>query len=163
MSRLRGARGKPYALKVLQGEKRKERLNSHEPKPGMKVIDPPEHLTEQAKKYWLYYFDVLTRMGVMTVADVKQLEIFCNACADERRYREIVESEGAILKIPKYHNGEEIGIDMKVHPATRLLKVATDSIDKYGGALALNPQDRSRLSIDPPGDDKPKGIGAFIK
>jgi P27 family predicted phage terminase small subunit len=162
MGRLRGARGKPHALKVLQGEKRKERLNPNEPKPEMKVIDPPEHLTEQAKKYWVYYFDVLYRMGIMTEADVKQLEIFCNACADELRFAKMIEEEGAIIQVENWHNGVLRGTEPKIHPAVRLLKQARDSIYRYGGSLALTPQDRSRIQVKPL-EGEPEGIEAFIK
>ena len=164
MARKGGKRGKPHALKLLQGEIRPQRLNPNEPKPDkLENIDPPDYLTPEAKKYWNYYCPFLIKMGVMTVIDVKQLEIFCNACADEVRYRQLLKDEGEIVKTIKEYDGKPVITGTKLHPAVRLLKIASDAIDKYGVALALNPQDRSRMSIEPPGEDKPKGIAAYIK
>jgi P27 family predicted phage terminase small subunit len=164
MGRKSGQRGKPTKLKLLQGVTREDKLNRKEPEPEILYIDPPKHLSRAAKRFWKHFFGICFRMNVITEADVMQLEIFCNACADERELTMLIAKEGYMVEEKRYDKEGNLVCTKEVaHPAMRLLKTARDSIDKYGGALALNPQDRSRMQIEGKGKGKePEGIEAFI-
>lgn len=163
MPRLKGA-DKPSALKELQGEKRPERLNPAEPKPEVAIVDAPSHLSPEEAQYWNYYFPILYNMKVMSLADVKQLEIFCEVCANYDYYKEKLREEGHFVRIKKYSRDGIHMYDVEVvNPVIRLLNAARKEIDKFGGALALNPQDRSRMSINPNAEPEGKGIEKFIR
>ena len=165
MGRTRGMRGKPTALKLLQGVKREDELNRNEPKPKIvEYVEPPDHLTPQEVKYWEYYYPILYDMHIMTIADVKQLEIFCGSCADADRYKKIIEEEGDIIQVPQFSRGIEMGDKSIVNPAVRLLEMARKCIDRFGGSLCLTPVDRSRAQVQQAErGGNPEGIGAFIK
>jgi len=164
MGRIIGNRGMPTELKLLRGVKREDKLNRKEPKPdAVEYVEPPSHLTPEEINYWNYYYPILHRMRVMTIADVKQLEIFCCVCSDHDRLKKLVEEEGDIIEVEQFSRGLSIGFKKVINPAVKLLEVARKSIDRFGGALALNPQDRSRMQVEPgDDDDKPQGIAAFI-
>ena len=150
---VRGERGKPTALKILQGEKRPERLNPSEPKPERATIDAPAHLNEFEKKYWNYYFPILYKMNIMTLADAKQLEIFCEICAEHDIYRQEVIDTGRFQTVPITANGEVVGEKKVINPAVKHLVESRKQIDRIGGTLGLNPADRGRLQIAVPSDD----------
>lgn len=146
-------RKKPTVLKKLSGEKRPSRLNEGEPEPetGISVtfrkIKPTQDVRKLRRAYLKYFEEVLSDMKVLTVADSKQLEIYCNACADEVIYREILLEEGLFFEIIKMDSmGNQI-TEIKSHPATVRLEKARDSINRYGAVLGLTPSARASLQV----------------
>lgn len=66
---MRGRRPKPTALKILQGNPGKRRLNMEEPKPEGEVVKPT-WVKERAARIWKVEAPIVQRMGLLTVADV---------------------------------------------------------------------------------------------
>jgi P27 family predicted phage terminase small subunit len=73
---------KPSALKIVQGTAQKCRMNPLEPKPEHGNPDAPEGLGTRAAAYYQRICDLLSGMGVLTVADGLTVEHAANALAD---------------------------------------------------------------------------------
>ncbi|NLD95616.1 MAG: phage terminase small subunit P27 family, partial [Synergistaceae bacterium] len=77
----RGRKPKPTALKLLEGDRGKGRrpLNKNEPIPPEGAIKCPSWLLPEAKKEWKRLAPALEAMRVLTVADLKAFEGYCQA------------------------------------------------------------------------------------
>ena len=76
---LRGPAPKPTAIKRLEGNPGKRKLNETEPKPTMGVPECPDYLDDVAKKEWGRLTTILTAMKVLTEADYIALANLCQA------------------------------------------------------------------------------------
>src|SRR5438309_10891663 len=75
----RGPAPKPTAIKRLEGNPGKRKLNEAEPKPMMGVPECPDYLDDIAKKEWGRLTTILTAMRVLTEADYIALANLCQA------------------------------------------------------------------------------------
>lgn len=75
----RGPKTKPTSLKLVTGTARADRLNPDEIKPGIAKPEPPEHLTEAARKEWDRVAYELHALGVLTNLDRGALGAYCQA------------------------------------------------------------------------------------
>ena len=90
-----GRPSKPTALKVVQGNAGKRALNKNEPKPKAKRPKVPAHLSPKAKTAFKNVCTLLEGMGVLTIADGLALEMMCDAYAEWRDLRKVIETNGA--------------------------------------------------------------------
>lgn len=97
----RGPAPKPTALKIVQGNPGKQKLNDKEPKPPKtKNPKPPIALSKQQKKYWKLYTNILTITKVLTDADLMLLARYCDGLEDWTKLRENKVKFGRA--VPKY-------------------------------------------------------------
>lgn len=75
----RGPPAKPTALKVLEGNPGKQRLNRNEPMPPAldAVPEPPERLLPEAKDEWARLAPVLQKLRLLTEADLGAFSELC--------------------------------------------------------------------------------------
>ena len=93
----RGPPPKPTALRELEGNPSGRPLNQREPKPQkISSVEPPSWMSEQAKVYWYRAVPVLSRMGVLTEADLPLLERYCDFLADWKACRDFLATRGNI-------------------------------------------------------------------
>ena len=73
----------PTAVKKLRGTIRKDRTSKNEPKPRKKPggLQPPAWLSRRAKAEWRRLAPELERIGLLTIADLRQFARYCDACA----------------------------------------------------------------------------------
>ena len=118
-----GRKPKPTALKKLEGNPGKRKLNTKEPMPGKGMPDCPKWLLPEAKKEWERLCVKLSEMGVLTEIDMANSTLV----GGEMRYRQkylirwIKRDEGGKMvydktNTPRYFTAqdlnEQMGIDV---------------------------------------------------
>ena len=72
-----GRKPLPTNLKVVKGTARKNRINKNEPKPKVKIGDPPEYLKGYALEFWNKFVEDMEDSGIITGLDEPALELLC--------------------------------------------------------------------------------------
>lgn len=138
-----GRKPKPTHLKVLQGNPGCRPINENEPKPErMGKLAPPAHLSQLAKECWDDLAPKIDRMGLLTEADDKMLEMACELYAEIRALR------ADIAKLGRYQvvltkTGDEME---RARPAVSMLSDAERRFRGYATEFGLSPASRSRLT-----------------
>ena len=76
-----GRKPKPTAVKKLEGNPGKRKLNTKEPVPAKGMPDCPEWLLPEAKKEWERLADLMNQMGVLTEVDMAAFAAYCQSYA----------------------------------------------------------------------------------
>ena len=143
---------KPTKLKLLKGEKNKDRINQNEPQPEVKVLPCPSHLKEEAKRYWNQEAPRLYQLGLLTEVDGGAFELLCVAWAEWQEYTELVEKNGIAIRTP---NGS-----LQLSPAAVLKDRAYERYRRMCLEFGMTPSSRSRISVSKP--HKGSGIEDLI-
>jgi P27 family predicted phage terminase small subunit len=151
----RGPQPRPTRLKVVRGE-REDRINRAEPQPPAGEIKPPLWLIDEALLVWCEYKPILTRMGVLTVADTEAFARWCDAVIRRREAAAMIESLGAVHEEPITANGEVVGYRLKKSPWVQVWKDADAQVAAIGARFGLTPSERSQLKVGDGEADKPK-------
>lgn len=134
----RGRKAKPVARKKAAGNPGKRPLNTAEPEfSQIKNIDPPQWIDGYARDMWQRVSKELCGQGVLTMADVHNLEIFCDAYGRWRQAREKVAEEGMVVV-------GATGAPLK-NPHITVINEALRQIVTFGTLLGLDPSSRQRL------------------
>lgn len=144
----KGRKPKPTAQKKLAGNPGKRALNHEEPQfDPVTDVDAPAHLHDFmfAVECWDTYAPQLCSRGVMTVADLWNLEAFCLAYSVYRASMAEANGSPTIMQ----ENGT-----MKKHPALSAANEALRQMQSLGAVLGLDPANRSRIIA--PNGNKPK-------
>jgi P27 family predicted phage terminase small subunit len=140
---MRGRKPKPTALKLLDGNPGKRKLNQSEPSaPG--APECPEFLDAEAKAEWFRTVPVLTAMGVLTKADRSALAAYCMAYSRWVHAEDQVKKYGTIVKSP------EKGFPMK-SPYLTVADQALEIMRKLMVEFGMTPSSRSRLRFEAQG------------
>jgi P27 family predicted phage terminase small subunit len=132
---------KPTPLKILQGTDRADRRNKNEPKPKPAIPDPPEHLSEYAKKEWDKITKILLPLGLLTDLDAAALAGYCQAYGRWRLAEEELEkSPGLVIKT--------ISGNYIQNPLVGIANKAMEHLRKFITMFGLSPADRSRVSVE---------------
>ena len=76
-----GRKPKPTALKKLEGNPGKRKLNTKEPMPGKGMPDCPKWLLPETKEEWKRLCQKLSEMGVLTEIDMAAFAAYCQSYA----------------------------------------------------------------------------------
>lgn len=141
----RGPAPKPTALKILEGNPGKQKLNTEEPKPPVPatVPKPPKRLMPEAKKEWKRLAPSMVAMGLLTEVD---LAAFAELCQNYAYYLAVdaeIMSRGekgpiALQKTPSGY--------LQQHPLLSLRRQYYDTWRKSLADFGLTPASRSRLA-----------------
>ena len=137
-----GRRPKPTALKVLEGNPGKRKLNEHEPVPPKADIRCPNWLMPEAKKEWKRLASSLKSMGVLTAADLTAFAGYCQAYARWREAEEFITKHGSIFKTPSGYVQQVPQVSI----AQQNLKIMQSFCTEFG----LTPACRSRIIAGDP-------------
>ena len=74
-----GRKPKPTAIKKLEGNPGKRKLNTKEPIPAKGMPNCPEWLMPEAKKEWERRADLMNQRGVLTEVDMAALAAYCQS------------------------------------------------------------------------------------
>lgn len=135
----KGRKPKPTAQKQLAGNPGKRALNKDEPQfDTVTNVAAPEYLSdfEYAETCWNTYAPQLCSRGVMTVADLWNLEAFCLAYS---MYRASMNEANGVPTISQ-DNGT-----IKKNPALSAANEALRQMQSLGAVLGLDPANRSRI------------------
>lgn len=138
---------KPTALKVLEGNPGKQKLNKYEPKPDVldAVPRPPSRLLPDAKKEWKRLAPAMVALGLLTEVDTAA---FAELCQNYAYYlaadREIM-SLGA--KGPVVMQSTPSGYTQQ-HPLLSLRRQYYEQWHKGLADFGLTPASRARLTVE---------------
>lgn len=140
----RGPKGKPVALKRLEGNPGKQRLPSGFVQ-ATGVIAPPDYLAGYALEVW---HRVIASMpeGVYAPTDADTLAAYCDACATLSRAIWALMIEGDVVQTP---------YGAKRNPWGLIATQARQQIATIGTRLGLDPM--ARENIKAPEPDRPTG------
>lgn len=93
-----GRKSKPTAVKKLEGNLGKRKLNTKEPMPGKGMPDCPKWLLPEAKEEWKRLCDKLNQMGVLTEIDRAAFASYCQSYADGKRLRNILIPKALLMR-----------------------------------------------------------------
>jgi P27 family predicted phage terminase small subunit len=133
-----GARPKPTAIKILQGNPGKRPLNMDEPKPrGTPTC--PKFLDKIAKQEWKRISKELTVCGLLTAVDRAALTGYCLCWSRLARAEAHVQNLGEIVRTATG--------DVIPNPWLGVVNRCLDQMRKYLIEFGMTPASRSRIHI----------------
>ncbi len=147
----RGPSPKPTALRILQGNPGKLKLNSLEPQPAMAAPDlpPPAWMTEKAREVWTRLRPDLPWLAVV---DVPIFSAYCMTFAKWRGAEDFLEAHGLTFEIREAPiDKEKLGKIKFVQqrPEVAIAQKSLLMLCKLGGELGLSPAARTRIRLEP--------------
>ncbi|WP_109514775.1 phage terminase small subunit P27 family [Pseudomonas ovata] len=145
-----GRRPKPTAQKALAGNPGKRALNKGEPDfSRVTNIDPPEWLSENARRVWQMIVPQLCSAQVLALTDLHNVEAFCSAYGNWRLAQESIDQYGIVVTSAQ-------GSPIK-NPALTAANEAMRQMVTFGSMLGLDPASRSKII----GNNKPEPTNPF--
>lgn len=140
---------KPTAIKRLEGNPGKHRLNENEPQPSI-GCEPPWYLTKGAKEEWQRAYPELESMGLLTVVDQHSFGCYCTAVDQLARAMKLLKPTKAepTPEIQVLPNGRQLPSGPEL-----IRRQATDDIRKFSALFGFSPADRSRIVATPKKQD----------
>lgn len=135
----RGRKPKPTALKLLEGNPGKRRINRGEPQPEQKVPKCPEWLLPEAKQEWKRMAKELSLLGLLTTVDMTAFAGYCQAYARWQEAERFITQHGSIFKTPSGYVQQVPQVSI----AQQNLKIMQSFCSEFG----LTPASRSRLQV----------------
>jgi P27 family predicted phage terminase small subunit len=135
-----GPAPKPTALKLIEGNPGKRKLNTNEPKPANVPPKCPGHLDDVAKKEWKRLAPVLSRMRVLTEADGIVLSTLCQT------YSRLIAAQEALSKsslLVKTGSGY-----VQQSPLIGIISNCTAQLVTLCREFGLSPASRTRIAAD---------------
>ena len=133
----RGRKPTPTAIKELEGNPGKRKLNENEPKPAKKAPACPKWLEPEAKKEWRRLAKSMEQMGILTEADMTSFASYCQAYARWKEAEEFLTQHGTIVKTPS-------GYWQQV-PQVSIAQTYNKIMTKLATEFGLTPSSRSRI------------------
>jgi len=162
---MRGQR-KPTALKLIEGEKNKDRINKREPKPRPVSPAPPSHLDPIARAEWKRFSHILERLGLLTEVDGATFAGYCiahstlvriNRAFRDSGYRVLAEKHSFMEKNTDEGRTDEVmAVELKISPLIAQQRLALNTIRGFCTEFGMSPSSRGRITVPGAGED-----GAF--
>ncbi|NTW70665.1 MAG: phage terminase small subunit P27 family [Eubacteriaceae bacterium] len=133
----RGRKPKPTAIKELEGNPGKRKLNNREPKPTKRAPKCPTWLEPEAKKEWRRTAKHLEELGILTEVDMAAFAGYCQSYARWKESEEFISKHAMIVKSPSGHLVQVPHISI----AQTYLKSMIRLCEQFG----LTPSARSRI------------------
>jgi P27 family predicted phage terminase small subunit len=141
-----GRKPKPTALKVLQGNPGKRRLNREEPAYGPGAPEKPEWLDRYASEEWDRLVAILVPARVITTGDLGILVIACTAYAQLRECAAFLKTKKALSYDASSANG---GTSYKPYPEVGQRNMARRQYQSALSELGLSPSSRTKVKSIP--------------
>lgn len=132
-----GRKPKPTAVKKLEGNPGKRKLNTKEPNPGKGMPDCPAWLLPEAKTEWIRLSEKLNQMGVLTEIDRSVFAAYCQSYARWKEAQEHINSEGATYET---ENGMQ-----RPNPWVAICNTEQRLMMQAASEFGLTPSARSRI------------------
>lgn len=150
-----GRKSRPTALKILEGEPNKDRINLREPKPKLGRPTCPMHLNGAARYEWRRIVPELEALGLLTQIDRAALAAYCQAYGRwviaERKLNELSSmSADKMALLYKTTNGNLI-----INPLLSVANKAMEHMHKFLTEFGMTPASRSRITVNPSGSEDP--------
>lgn len=135
---VRGRIPKPTQLKVLHGERNKDRLNENEPEAPSGRPPMPDGFDKVGQTAWRALCRSLEALGILSTVDSHALEIYCHCYSGYREALAKVGEFGQVL----VQNGIP-----KRNPYVTEVHMHRAEIMKMQSEFGLTPSSRSRLHV----------------
>ena len=132
-----GRKPKPTALKVLEGNPGKGKLNKYEPNPGRDMPQCPDWLLDDAKDEWNRLADKMNQMGILSEVDQAAFAAYCQAWARWKEAQEQIEINGSVFVTEKGYQQQSPWVGI----ANTSQKLMMQAASEFG----LTPSSRSRI------------------
>lgn len=139
---------KPTELHVLNGNPSKKKdLGKNEPKPApiVETPKPPTWLNKYAKKEWKRLAPGLTRIGLLTEADIGSFVMLCQSYGRWEEYERDVEKNGSTYIYINKGGGE----NEVERPQTKLAHKAYERYKALCTEFGVTPASRTRIEVRP--------------
>lgn len=133
----KGRKPKPTAIKKLEGNPGKRKLNQNEPQPEKTAPECPKWLTDDAKAEWERLAVHLETLGVLTEVDMAAFAGYCECFARWKEAEEFISKHGMIIKTPSGYFQQVPQVSISQTYLKLLLKFAVE--------FGLTPSSRSRI------------------
>ena len=151
----RGRKPTPTAIKELEGNPGKRKLNENEPKPERKAPACPKWLDKDARKEWHRLAKKMEAIGVLTEVDMAAFAAYCQSYARWKEAEEFITEHGTLVRTPS-------GYWQQV-PQVSIAQTYMKQMGKFATEFGLTPASRSRLIADAgkatPGDEMEELLG----
>lgn len=153
---MRGRKKLPDEIKVIRGTDQPVRMSPNAPKLRVEMPMPPDWLTETAKEAYLEIAGILLDMRVVTRAHRMPLILLCEAYADYRKYRDILQEVGET-----YTTTSESGTIYRVRPEVGMRNEAWKQFRSMCSEFGLTPS--SATKVQAIGDNEEDPLEALKK
>jgi len=142
---MKGRKPRPTQIKILEGEKNKNRINRREPKPHPGRPTCPDHLSPAAKSEWKRIVPQLEEMGRLSKNDRTELALYCQAYARWKKAEDVLNEKGELYKT---QSGNVI-----TSPMLWVANKAMEQCHKFLVEFGMTPASRGRINVAGPGED----------
>ena len=132
-----GRKPKPTAVKKLEGNPGKRKLNSKEPVPAKGIPACPDWLMQEAKKEWERLAELMNQMGVLTEVDMAAFAAYCQSYARWKEAQEHITSGGSTFETDKGYQQQTPWVGIANTNQKLMLQAASE--------FGLTPSSRSRI------------------
>lgn len=136
-----GRKPKPTALKELEGNPGKRKLNTRESKPEKGIPTCPDWLLPEAKREWTRLAENLGKLGVLTKIDRSVFAAYCQSYARWKEAQEHIDREGSTFETDKGYQQQTPWVGIANTNQKLMLQAASE--------FGLTPSSRSRIVVDP--------------
>ena len=136
----RGRKPTPTAIKQLEGNPGKRKLNENEPTPDKKAPPCPKWLEADAKKEWRRLAKKMELMGILTEVDMAAFAGYCQAYARWKNAEEFITQHGTIFKTPSGY--------WQQLPQVSIAQTYLKQMNRFAEQFGLTPASRSRIVAD---------------
>lgn len=167
---MKGRKPRPTHLKVIEGERNKDRINLDEPKFEPNVPTCPRHLSKEARREWRRLATGLFRMGMLTDVDRGVFAAYCQAWGRWVEAENEIAKSGPVLRavlrnkdgnVIKDEDGNPVPGGYYQNPFLAVANRAWSNMVKAAAEMGISPSSRSRIVVSKP-SGKRKGIEEFI-
>jgi P27 family predicted phage terminase small subunit len=134
----RGPAPAPTALKLLRGERKRDRLNPDEPEPADNDPRMPADLPAPARRVWRRVMAEMGAAGVIRAADADVLRVYCECVA---RYEE---ASVLLARSSPLIRGARTG-ELVKNPLHQIVRDLGDQVRVLARELGLSPSARAGL------------------
>ncbi len=143
-----GRRPKPTALKVLQGNPGKRKLNQHEPKPPQGEAKQPKGLSLGAIAVWAELAPLAMAMGTLTTADVRAFATLCELQATFQQITAAKDTKGQLFTLKAEEADSSVPeMVVFVDNLIRVEREAAAALRPYYERFGLEPVGRARIVL----------------
>ena len=132
-----GRKAKPTAVKKLEGNPGKRKLNDKEPMPVKGMPTCPAWLMPEAQTEWKRLAKILSEMGVLKEVDRTAFAAYCQSYARWKEAQEHINSEGATYET---ENGMQ-----RPNPYVAICNTEQRLMMSAASEFGLTPSARSRI------------------
>ena len=151
---VRGRKPTPTAIKELEGNPGKRKLNDREPKPEKKAPPCPKWLEPEDKKEWRRLAKQMERIGILTEVDMAAFAGYCQAYARWKEAEEFISQHGTIVRTPS-------GYWQQV-PQVSIAQTYLKVMQKFAEQFGLTPASRSRIVAESNGNPLEDELEALL-